>query len=79
MKEKTIIEMQGIIENKVLRIPIIELFVKDAILKAKKEVFDDIDRILGIKINTNMLQISKTNYQDMKKRHLSTLQKSKGT
>ena len=39
--------MEGIIENETLRIPVLDLFIKEAIQRAKKEMFDYFRELLN--------------------------------
>jgi len=63
----------------------VAVIVLQAIRKAKKEVFDDLGKLLTDFITIKddkkkrFLWITKFAYNDVKKRHLSTLQKSKAT
>ena|SRR3990167_6381744 len=41
------VQMEGIIENETLRIPVLDLFIKEAIQRAKKEMFDYFRELLN--------------------------------
>jgi len=79
MKKKII--MEGTLENGILRIPVMDLFVKDIVQKAKRKMFDDIEQLLK-RLDKEVykdkrfhfLLISK-DWNDLKKRHLPTSEK----
>ena len=76
--KKKIIKFEGIIEDKTLKIPILDLFIKDAVKRAKKEVLDDIKRFKKKTVTGyDYIYINWKKFENIEKRHLSTFAKSK--